>query len=89
MSIFNHFVLSPASEASFEPTVRYRFPFKELMVWAVLCNCQKMAFFMWERGEENLAKALVAGLMLNAMAREMSKDDLLDDLCDGLEQNVK
>lgn len=88
MTIFNEFVFSPASKSSFEP-VRYKFPFKELMVWAVLCNSQDMARFMRERGEENLAKALIAGFMLKAMARKMSKDDLLDDLCDGLEQNAK
>jgi hypothetical protein len=44
---------------------------------------------MWERGEENLARALIAGQMFKAIAKEMSKDDLMDDLCDGLEKTAK
>ena len=35
---------------------RFRYPYSELMVWAVLLRRQKMARFMWERGEEALAK---------------------------------
>ena len=58
-------------------------------MWAVLCNSQDMAQFMWERGDENLAKALVAGFMLKAMAKEIAKDEFLDDFCDVLEQNAK
>ena len=35
---------------------RFRYPFHKLMVWAVLMRRQKMAKFMWEHGEEALAK---------------------------------
>lgn len=31
-------------------------PFHELMIWAVLMKRQKMALFMWQQGEEAIAK---------------------------------
>lgn len=34
----------------------FKYPFNELMVWAVLMKRQKMAMFMWQHGEEALAK---------------------------------
>ena len=34
----------------------FHYPFHELMVWAVLMKRQKMAKFMWQHGEEALAK---------------------------------
>ena len=34
----------------------FEYPFSELMVWAVLLRRQNMAKFMWEHGEEALAK---------------------------------
>ena len=34
----------------------FKYPFNELMVWAVLMQRQKMAKFMWKHGEEALAK---------------------------------
>lgn len=33
-------------------------PFHELMVWAVLMKRQKMALFMWQHGEEAIAKVI-------------------------------
>ena len=36
---------------------RFHYPFHELIVWAVLMRRQKMALFLWHRGEEAMAKA--------------------------------
>ena len=36
----------------------FKYPFNELMVWAVLMKRQRMAKFMWQHGEEALAKVV-------------------------------
>lgn len=64
-------------------------PYKELLLWSVLCNMQKMALFMWERGEENLARALVAGKLLNMMAKLSERDDAKADVTDELYTHVE
>ena len=50
-------------------------PFYELLLWSVLCNMQEMALFMWERGSENLAMALVAGKLYKDIAKLTARDD--------------
>ena len=37
----------------------FPYPFHDLMIWAVLMKRQKMALFMWQHGEEALAKVRV------------------------------
>lgn len=54
----------------------FPYPFHDLMIWAVLMKRQKMALFMWQHGEEALAKALLAGQLYAAMAHEADQDDL-------------
>ncbi|KAK1874832.1 Transient receptor potential cation channel subfamily M member 1 [Dissostichus eleginoides] len=66
-----------------------RYPFHELMVWAVLMKRQKMALFLWQRGEEAMAKALVACKLYKAMAHESSQSELVDDIFQDLENNSK
>ncbi|KAG8144846.1 hypothetical protein E2320_013255 [Naja naja] len=56
---------------------RFQYPFHELMVWAVLMKRQKMALFLWQRGEEAMAKALVACKLYKAMAHESLESELL------------
>lgn len=34
----------------------FQYPFHDLMLWAVLMNRQQMALFMWQQGEEAMAK---------------------------------
>lgn len=34
----------------------FKYPFSELLVWAVLTKRQEMALCMWEHGEEAMAK---------------------------------
>ncbi|XP_071752556.1 transient receptor potential cation channel subfamily M member 1b [Centroberyx gerrardi] len=68
---------------------RFKYPFHELMVWAVLMKRQKMALFLWQRGEEAMAKALVACKLYKAMAHESSESELVDDISQDLENNSK
>ncbi|XP_055980687.1 transient receptor potential cation channel subfamily M member 1 [Sorex fumeus] len=73
-----------------DPAVsRFQFPFHELMVWAVLMKRQRMAVFLWQRGEESLAKALVACKLYKAMAHESSESELVDDISQDLDNNSK
>lgn len=64
-------------------------PYNELLLWSVLCNMQQMALFMWERGDENLARALVAGKLYNVMARLTERDDAKADVTDELYAHVE
>lgn len=50
-------------------------PFYEWLLWSVLCNMHQMALFMWERGSENLAMALVAGKLYKDIAKLTKRDD--------------
>lgn len=68
---------------------RFQYPFHELMVWAVLMKRQKMALFLWQRGEETMAKALVACKLYKAMAHESSESELVDDISQDLDNNSK
>ena len=64
--------------------IGFKFPYNELLLWAVLSNLHKMALFVWERGDESLAKALVAGKLFKALAEEMAKDELKADMSEEL-----
>uniref|UniRef100_A0A8B9SAD1 Transient receptor potential cation channel subfamily M member 3 n=1 Tax=Apteryx owenii TaxID=8824 RepID=A0A8B9SAD1_APTOW len=68
---------------------RFQYPFHELMVWAVLMKRQKMALFLWQRGEEAMAKALVACKLYKSMAHESSESELVDDISEDLDNNSK
>ncbi|XP_063043940.1 transient receptor potential cation channel subfamily M member 1-like isoform X2 [Engraulis encrasicolus] len=68
---------------------RFKYPFHELLVWAVLMRRQKMALFLWQRGEEAMAKALVACKLYKAMAHESAHSDLVEDILQDLENNSK
>lgn len=64
--------------------IGFKLPYSELLIWAVLSNLQSMALFVWERGDETLAKALVAGKLFKSLADETAKDELKVDMCDEL-----
>ncbi|TWW67542.1 Transient receptor potential cation channel subfamily M member 1 [Takifugu flavidus] len=68
---------------------RFQYPFHELMVWAVLTKRQTMALFLWQHGEEAMAKALVACKLYKAMAHESSQSELVDDIFQDLENNSR
>ncbi|XP_018432186.1 PREDICTED: transient receptor potential cation channel subfamily M member 7-like [Nanorana parkeri] len=67
----------------------FHYPYNELLVWAVLMKRQKMALFLWQHGEESMAKALVARCLFRAMAREARKWDIIDDTPDKLKAYSK
>ena len=64
-------------------------PYNELLLWSVLCNMQQMARFMWERGDENMARALVAGKLYNVMARLTKHDDAKADVTNELKAHAE
>uniref|UniRef100_H2T3X9 Transient receptor potential cation channel, subfamily M, member 1a n=1 Tax=Takifugu rubripes TaxID=31033 RepID=H2T3X9_TAKRU len=68
---------------------RFQYPFHELMIWAVLTKRQTMALFLWQHGEEAMAKALVACKLYKAMAHESSQSELVDDIFQDLENNSR
>ena len=39
----------------------FKYPYSDLMVWAVLLRRHRMARFFWESGEEALAKVTIEG----------------------------
>uniref|UniRef100_A0A8D3CR20 non-specific serine/threonine protein kinase n=1 Tax=Scophthalmus maximus TaxID=52904 RepID=A0A8D3CR20_SCOMX len=56
------------------------FNFNDLFVWAVLQQRQQMALFLWQHGEEALARATVACKLYRSMAfeaRQSSMDDII------------
>ena len=50
---------------------------------------QKMALFMWERGDNNLARALVGARLYMEMAGKMEGDELRNDVYLEVTANAK
>ena len=52
----------------------FKYPYSDLMLWAILLRRYKMTIFMWEHGEEALAKvcALIVLLLQGAAPRNRS-----------------
>ena len=68
---------SPDQQNDYNPTNKtFDYPFHELLIWAVLMKRQEMAIFMWQQGEEALAKSLVAMKLYKRMAQEAEDDDV-------------
>ncbi|CAG9538250.1 unnamed protein product [Cercopithifilaria johnstoni] len=62
----------------------FKYPFNELLVWAVLTKRQEMALCMWQHGEEAMAKALVACRLYKSLAKEAAEDYLEVEICEEL-----
>ena len=45
-----------SNEVQEGPEFEFRYPFSELLIWAVLTKRQEMAMCMWQHGEEAMAK---------------------------------
>ncbi|KAI0984767.1 hypothetical protein GJ496_001038 [Pomphorhynchus laevis] len=58
----------------------FAYPYNELLIWAVLTKRHEMALFVWERGEQAVAKALLAMKLNKSLAREAELDDLSDEI---------
>lgn len=54
--------------------------FNDLFVWAVLQQRQQMALFLWQHGEEALARATVACKLYRSMAFEARQSSLDDNI---------
>lgn len=54
------------------------FNFNDLFVWAVLQQRQQMALFLWQHGEEALARAAVACKLYRSMALEARRSSMDD-----------
>ncbi|KAG7490468.1 transient receptor potential cation channel subfamily M member 7-like isoform X1 [Solea senegalensis] len=58
------------------------FNFNDLFVWAVLQQRQQMALFLWQHGEEALARATVACKLYRSMAFEARQSNMDDNMAD-------
>uniref|UniRef100_A0A672JPF2 non-specific serine/threonine protein kinase n=1 Tax=Salarias fasciatus TaxID=181472 RepID=A0A672JPF2_SALFA len=56
------------------------FNFNDLFVWAVLQQRQQMALFLWQHGEEALARATVACKLYRSMAFKARQSSMDDDV---------
>ncbi|XP_028852075.1 transient receptor potential cation channel subfamily M member 6 isoform X2 [Denticeps clupeoides] len=54
------------------------YSFKDLFVWAVLKRRQQMALFLWQHGEESMARAVVACKLYRTMATEAKESYMAD-----------
>uniref|UniRef100_A0AAF5D5N7 TRPM SLOG domain-containing protein n=1 Tax=Strongyloides stercoralis TaxID=6248 RepID=A0AAF5D5N7_STRER len=64
----------------------FRYPFSDLLIWAVLTKRHEMALCMWEHGEEAMAKSLVACKINKALSKEAAEDYLEVEVCEELKQ---
>ena len=63
---------------------RFKYPFNDLLIWAVLTKRHEMALCMWEHGEEAMAKSLVACRLYKSLSKEAAEDYLEVEICEEL-----
>ncbi|RXN32038.1 transient receptor potential cation channel subfamily M member 6-like isoform X1 [Labeo rohita] len=61
--------------------------FNDLFVWAVLKHRQEMAMFLWQHGEQAMARAVVACKLYRAMAMEAKESNMGDTMAEELKKN--
>lgn len=61
--------------------------FNDLFVWAVLKHRQEMAMFLWQHGEQAMARAVVACKLYRAMAEEAKESNMGDSMSEELKKN--
>jgi hypothetical protein len=64
----------------------FRYPFSDLLIWAVLTKRHDMAICMWQNGQEALAKALVTCRLYKSLAKEAAEDYLELEVCEELKK---
>ena len=64
-------------------------PYKELFIWAVLCNLGEMAVCLWRYGKEPLVKALVGRMLFEEMVGKSEAAHMSDDVLDKIKLNSK
>lgn len=62
------------------------YSFNDLFVWAVLKRRQQMALFLWQHGEQAMARAVVACRLYRAMASEAKQSNVPDSVADELKK---
>ncbi|MEQ2205905.1 hypothetical protein XENOCAPTIV_017889 [Xenoophorus captivus] len=67
--------LSPGLGDALQPCP---FNFNDLFVWAVLQQRQQMALFLWQHGEEALARVIVGCKLYRSMAFEVRQSNMDD-----------
>lgn len=72
------------SPVSCDAPPQLSFNFNDLFVWAVLQQRQQMALFLWQHGEEALARATVACKLYRSMAFEARQSSVDDTVVEGL-----
>ncbi|EDV22751.1 uncharacterized protein TRIADDRAFT_28218, partial [Trichoplax adhaerens] len=70
----NYNLVEAATSNLGDETIVFDNPIHEMFLWAVLSNRPEMAYFMWERGEESIAAALVGSKLFMAMASDNKID---------------
>ncbi|XP_041642551.1 transient receptor potential cation channel subfamily M member 6 isoform X2 [Cheilinus undulatus] len=75
---------STSSPSHSDPPLLVPFNFNDLFVWAVLQQRQQMALFLWQHGEEALARATVACKLYRSMAFEARQSSMDDNIADRL-----
>ncbi|KAJ8401541.1 hypothetical protein AAFF_G00378580 [Aldrovandia affinis] len=58
--------------------------FNDLFVWAVLMRRQQMALFLWQHGEEAMARGVVACKLYRTMAHEAKQSNMADSTAEEL-----
>ncbi|CAL8248689.1 unnamed protein product [Merluccius merluccius] len=79
----NRAAMASATPAG-DVTLLGHFNFNDLFVWAVLQRRQQMALFLWQHGEEALARATVACKMYRSMASEARQSNMDDNVAEQL-----
>ena len=64
-------------------------PYRDVFLWAVLCNRRELARVLWEAGREPVAAALMATRLLRSMADKSHSDDTITDISHDLKEHAK
>uniref|UniRef100_A0AAY5F0L7 non-specific serine/threonine protein kinase n=1 Tax=Electrophorus electricus TaxID=8005 RepID=A0AAY5F0L7_ELEEL len=75
-----------ASPAELGGTSLFVYSINDLFVWAVLMRRQQMALFLWQHGEQAMARAVVACRLYRAMATEAKERIMGDSIAEELKK---
>uniref|UniRef100_A0A4W4HKJ4 non-specific serine/threonine protein kinase n=1 Tax=Electrophorus electricus TaxID=8005 RepID=A0A4W4HKJ4_ELEEL len=78
--------LELASPAELGGTSLFVYSINDLFVWAVLMRRQQMALFLWQHGEQAMARAVVACRLYRAMATEAKERIMGDSIAEELKK---
>ncbi|CEF65614.1 Transient receptor potential cation channel subfamily M member 1 [Strongyloides ratti] len=68
----NNYIQHESTESKEE--VDFSFPLNELMIWVILTKRHELAKFLWQYGEEAMARSLIAIRLYKGMAKVASDD---------------